>query len=597
MKNKHLKSQWIIVFILLPLLLWASIPLTQASPPPPAVPNIVGGEDALPGDWPWQVALVNSGAVDLYNNQFCGGSLIHPYWVLTAAHCVEGVTPAMIDIVAGIQNLATPEAGFQQRTLTTITMHPDYDPVTADNDIALLRLTEPVTLGPTAGGLEVATIALPAADVGNLTGENATITGWGNTLAQPEPGGYSFPAQLQQVEVPIVSNVACNASYNGDITDNMLCAGLYEGGKDSCQGDSGGPLAWFDTTSQSWQQAGVVSWGEGCAAPGFPGVYSRVSRFTDWIEAKMNIPTAVFHKTASSSTITPGSSITYTLTYDNIGTVLLPSQTMTDTIPAGTSYVAGSISGNGVISEGVAQWSVPPLDANGRFTATLAVRLDNQYPTSTLVVNDNLENDITHWDVAHDPNSANVDWQLVDTYPHSPIHNWFAPNLAEISDQYLLLSVPQPLGNNFALSFWHAYNLEANYDGGVVEISNDNGSTWADLGTSFIRNGYSSAIDPDWDNPLAGRSAFTGYSLKYQESQIDLAAFAGQTVQIRFRLGTDSLVSADGWYIDDVVVGSISTLNNTAYVASGQASNEVRTLVLPGPQPFFDIYLPLVRNQ
>lgn len=594
MKTSRLKSQQIMTFVL-PLLLWASTPVTQASPPSPTVPNVVGGEDAQPGDWPWQVALVGGGAVDLYNNQFCGGSLIHAYWVLTAAHCVENISPDQVDIVAGIQNLKTPETGFQQKTLTNIIIHPDYDPVTADNDIALLRLTEPVTLGPTDGGLEVATIALPAASVGDLTGENAIATGWGNTLGQPVPGGVNYPAQLQWVELPIVSNAACNNPYDGQITDNMLCAGLFEGGKDTCQGDSGGPLAWFDTASQSWQQAGVVSWGTGCAAPDFPGVYARVSRFTDWIEAEMNRPTAVFHKTASSATLTPGNIITYTLTYENSSIVQLPSQVITDAIPAGSSYVAGSISGDGVVNDGVAQWAVPPLDINGRFTASFAVRLNSQYPTSNIVLHDDIENDTPQWAVAHDPNGTSRDWQRVDTNPYSPSHSWFAENIDTISDQYLVLTVPQPLGNDFILSFWHDYNLEATFDGGVVELSTNGGSTWADLGNAFTLNGYSGLVG-DWDNPLAGRSAFTGSSQGYHESRIDLAAYAGQTVQIRFRLGTDSIIAADGWYIDDVVVGTLSTLDNTAYVDSGQASNGISTLVLSGSQPFFDIYLPFVQN-
>ena len=596
MKHKHLKSQWIIAFPLLLLLLWASIPLTQASPPPPAVPNIVGGEDAQPGDWPWQVALVNGGATDLYNNQFCGGSLIHPYWVLTAAHCVENVSPDWVDIVAGIQNLEAPEAGFQQRTLTNIIMHPDYDPFTADNDIALLRLSEPVTLGATAGGLEVATIALPAASVGDLTGENSIATGWGNTLGQPVPGGINYPAQLQWVELPIVSNAACNNPYNDQITDNMLCAGLFEGGKDTCQGDSGGPLVWFDSASQNWQQVGVVSWGDGCAAPNFPGVYTRVSRFVDWVDTTINAEAAIFTKTASSPTVTPGGVITYTLTYDNIGTKLLPGQVMSDTIPVGSSYVDGSISSNGVVAEGVARWTVPPLDINGRFTASFAVRLNNQYPASNIAINDDLEGGVTHWQVAHDPNATNVDWGLTNTYAHTPEHSWFARNIEGISDQYLLLTIPQPLGNNFVLSFWHDYATESGYDGGVVEISSDNGGSWADLDAAFIRNGYNGSIDPNEDNPLHGRPAFTGSSLGYQESQVDLAAYAGQTVQIRFRFATDSIIAADGWYIDDVVVGALSTLDNTAYLGSGQASNSVSTIVIPGSQAFFVSYLPLIRH-
>ncbi len=120
---------------------------------------------------------------------------------------------------------------------------------------------------------------LVPADVGPLVGVTATVTGWGNRL----PNGQDYPAALQEVEVPIQSNADCRQAYPGGITDNMLCAGLPEGGKDSCQGDSGGPLVVFSAARSRWELAGIVSWGLGCAAPGLPGVYTRVSRFHRWI--------------------------------------------------------------------------------------------------------------------------------------------------------------------------------------------------------------------------------------------------------------------------------------------------------------------------
>jgi hypothetical protein len=254
----------------------------------PGDPNIVGGQEATPGEWPWQVALVNKGP-DLYNGQFCGGSLIHREWVLTAAHCVDDKTPAQLDIVAGIHDLDNPDPNFVRSTLTQIVVHPGWNPDTNDNDMALLKLATPIDERAASGAtLPIAHVDLVADTVGPLAGVMSTVTGWGNTLPNP-PGGTNYPDRLQEVSLPIITNAACNTAYGGDITDNMLCAA--EAGKDSCQGDSGGPLVVFDGGQSRWEQAGVVSFGIGCANPSFPGVYARVSRYISWINS--NLPPIV----------------------------------------------------------------------------------------------------------------------------------------------------------------------------------------------------------------------------------------------------------------------------------------------------------------
>lgn len=238
-------------------------------------PQIIGGEEATPGAWPWMVALVSADSPDAFNGQFCGGSLIAPTWVLTAAHCTEGATADQIDVVLGRHALSS-NAGERIRVAEIIN-HPNYNPDTVNNDIALLRLS-------TASSQTA--VAILSSDNANLAapGTDATVTGWGNTSTT----GAEFPDALRQVTVPVVSNQTCNApqSYNGAITDNMLCAGFAEGGKDSCQGDSGGPLV-VPNGQGGWAQAGVVSWGFGCADPNFYGVYARVSNFQGWIAEQM----------------------------------------------------------------------------------------------------------------------------------------------------------------------------------------------------------------------------------------------------------------------------------------------------------------------
>lgn len=279
----------VLTSILLSLFFFGSVLPARAdegTPPPPdgvdIDPSIVGGAKADPGEWPWQVALVDGSnfVTDLYQSQFCGGSLVTEQWVVTAAHCVYGDQPSAVDVVAGIYKLTDPiSSGWQRKDVIQIIIHPSYNSNTHNNDIALLKLKTPVTIGGT-GASKTGLIPLVPASSGDFAGINSWVTGWGATETQP-----NYPTELREVQVPIISNTLCNDSghYNGDITSSMMCAGFEQGGKDSCQGDSGGPLV-VDTGS-GWQLAGIVSWGDGCADPGFYGVYTRVSVFTSWVNS------------------------------------------------------------------------------------------------------------------------------------------------------------------------------------------------------------------------------------------------------------------------------------------------------------------------
>ena len=196
--------------------------------------------------------------------------------MVTAAHCVYGKTPPQVDVVAGVYDLWDPDSGYQRRDVSQIITHPSYDNITLNFDIALLKLVSPIIIGG-SGETKTAIIPLVSPSTGNLAGSNSWVTGWGSLSS----GGY-FPNQLYEVEVPIITNSLCNdvSHYNGQITENMMCAGLSDGGKDACQGDSGGPLV--VRIDGEWQLVGIVSWGDGCADPQYPGVYTRVSNFTGW---------------------------------------------------------------------------------------------------------------------------------------------------------------------------------------------------------------------------------------------------------------------------------------------------------------------------
>ncbi len=240
--------------------------------------DIVGGEDCDISDYPWQAAIY----VDGY---LCGASVINEYWILTAAHCVEEnnqvADPETITVGVGTSNeyagLYGP--GGDEYDVEEVISHSGFN-WNMNNDIALLKLTEPIVFSDDVQPISIICsdqVSAGAQDVGAMT----TVTGWGNTSQ-----GGSGSDVLQYIEVPIISSNNPGLGNNININSNtQFFAGAIDGGMDSCQGDSGGPVAVRNVEDTEWLLIGITSWGLGCAQDGYPGVYTKVSNYINWIRS------------------------------------------------------------------------------------------------------------------------------------------------------------------------------------------------------------------------------------------------------------------------------------------------------------------------
>ncbi|XP_005864177.2 PREDICTED: mastin-like, partial [Myotis brandtii] len=254
---------------------WVPDGSSSASPDPgpgTELVGIVGGHDAANGAWPWQVGLWFWYQTSSEWSLDCGGSLIHPQWVLTAAHCIPGRNPETRHIKVQLGRVRPSNNDSVQAV--RIILHPNYSleqGPEAGADVALLKLEAPVQPSNLIG-----LISLPPASSAFLPGTRCWVTGWGD-IASEEP--LPTPHNLQEAEVPIVANEICQWQYRDVIQDDMLCAGSK--GRGTCNGDSGGPLVckWRET----WVQVGVVSWGPEYCLPNFPTVYARVTSFLPWM--------------------------------------------------------------------------------------------------------------------------------------------------------------------------------------------------------------------------------------------------------------------------------------------------------------------------
>ncbi|XP_041860983.1 suppressor of tumorigenicity 14 protein homolog [Melanotaenia boesemani] len=237
--------------------------------------RIVGGEISREGEWPWQVSLHATGF-----GHVCGASVLNARWLLTAAHCVQDKFSQtdQWQVFLGLHVQGQTNEWTVSRKVIKIIAHEDYEPRTYDNDIALMELDASVALNQ-----HIWPICLPSPTYDFPSGQEAWITGWGATTE-----GGSSVSVLQKAAVRIVNSTVCKSLMTDDVTDRMLCAGVLTGGVDACQGDSGGPLTVTNPGGRAFL-AGVVSWGEGCGVRGKPGVYTRITKFRNWIKEKSGV--------------------------------------------------------------------------------------------------------------------------------------------------------------------------------------------------------------------------------------------------------------------------------------------------------------------
>ncbi|MFK7994617.1 MAG: serine protease [Granulosicoccus sp.] len=249
--------------------------------------RIVGGVPTSIEQVPATVALLNRSRVeldgDLFQAQFCGGTVIASRWVLTAAHCVVdvlGKTMAAdrILVLTGSEDLDNPIN--QPIPVLRIIAHPGYISVEQGRDIALLELEFDSLVQP-----------IPLDTLPVELDEQAFIAGWGAVNAQSEGQRQSFPKQLRGAFVNMTPGANCGTlfpSYRGFTNETIICAGAAAGGRDSCQGDSGGPLYRVNVVENTVSAiTGITSWGISCGVASNPGIYTNVSSYINWIQGSI----------------------------------------------------------------------------------------------------------------------------------------------------------------------------------------------------------------------------------------------------------------------------------------------------------------------
>lgn len=249
-----------------------------------AAHKIVGGDEAAPHEFPYQISLqwnFNDGRTPTMH--FCGGSLLNENFVLTAAHCKTSYSEGgTIEVVAAEHDVESVEGPEQRRNVAEFIVHEGYDVIqgVSPDDIAVIRVDKPFELND-----KVKTVQLPK-KFEQFEGD-VTLSGWGSISTTMFP---EYPDKLRKVELPLVDYDQCSLlwGYDSALATSNVCAGPTDGSKSACSADSGGPLV--KQTGDEVIQVGVVSWGAvPCGSPRRPTVFAGVSHYVDWIEQQLRV--------------------------------------------------------------------------------------------------------------------------------------------------------------------------------------------------------------------------------------------------------------------------------------------------------------------
>lgn len=317
------------------------------------------------------------------------------------------------------------------------------------------------------------------------------------------------------------------------------------------------------------------------------------SSSSDGVEA-FDLPTScplAINKSADVDSTVAGGTITYTIDVANRGADAATDVVVTDPIDPLASFVSGSATCAAVLDGAMLRLEFATIAPGADRSCSFAVSVDQFAPAAERLLLERFEPDASAWTISHDDRYADADWALSSVASRSPSHSMFGDDIKRTSDQYLTLTDPILIPSRAVMSFWHRFAFERlngrAWDGGVVEISTDGGATWNDLGTAMTKNGYNTVIADfggDDPNPLTGRAAFGGSSGgEFIETVVELDAYIGETVNLRFRLGTDASNGDEGWHLDDIAITTHPSVTNTATVSDGEGHIDTSTIVVDLP--------------
>ena len=309
---------------------------------------------------------------------------------------------------------------------------------------------------------------------------------------------------------------------------------------------------------------------------GFSARQGSSDDISDGVEAfdlPLECSTLIVEKSTSYEGIFPGSPIPYTIFVENKTDAQVTQVVIRDTLPSGTSFVEGSSNCDVTVSDSILTFNLGTIAAGGSMSCGYKIKVDPGVDFSSFTFFNGIEGGTNGFLVLSQ--KGQTKWEVSETHPRSGNRSWFVANDTLENDQILQLP-SMNLSGSPTLTFWHQFNVEKGFDGGVIEIlpaatSNE----WIDLGPYMIQNGYNDTIVGI--NPVGKRPAFTGRSLGYIQTKVALDSFVNQLIFIRFRFGSNASNSVEGWWVDDISVGNLETVVNTACISSNETDSYCST--------------------